>query len=130
MSKKSKGINAERELVHQFWEQGWACVRVSGSGSMQLPLPDLLVGNSARRLAIECKTTKGTSKYFTSEEIANLVKFADMFGAEAWLAVKFNRKGWRFFRVSDIKKTGLMHSVSLEMPENLALPFQSLISVK
>ena len=76
MSKKSKGINAERELTHQFWKQGWACVRVSGSGSMQLPLPDLLVGNSVRRLAIECKTTKKPTKYFTDEELENLKKTA------------------------------------------------------
>ena len=103
-------------------------MRVSGSGSMQLPLPDLLVGNSVRRLAIECKTTKDGSKYFSDDEIANLTKFADMFGAEAWLAVKFDRKGWRFFKASEAKKTGSMFSVSFDMPETCALTLCSLIS--
>ena len=64
MSLKSKGINAERELVHMFWGENWACLRIAGSGSIKYPSPDLLVGNSLRRLAVECKTTKDSKKYF------------------------------------------------------------------
>ena len=55
---KRKGTNAERDLIKLFWSVGWAAVRVAGSGSMQFPSPDLLVGNKIRRLAIEVKTTK------------------------------------------------------------------------
>ena len=30
---KSKGTRAERELLHLFWENEWACMRSAGSGS-------------------------------------------------------------------------------------------------
>ncbi|MEK6876076.1 MAG: Holliday junction resolvase Hjc, partial [Nanoarchaeota archaeon] len=89
MSLKSKGINAERELVHMFWAKDWACLRIAGSGSSRYPSPDLLAGNKLRRLAVECKVTKEKSKYFDKESISSLRKFADVFGAEPWVAVKF-----------------------------------------
>ena len=128
MSKKSKGTKGERDLDHCFWASGWACVRVSGSGSMQFPLPDILAGNSKRRLAIECKTTKAKSKYFSNEEIDNLVKFAEIFGAEPWVAVKFDRKCWQFIKATDIKKKGLMYSVACESTESTKLGFEDLVS--
>ena len=59
MSRKSKGINAERDLIHKFWNvEGWSAVRVAGSGSMKYPSADVLATNKLRRLAIECKTSK------------------------------------------------------------------------
>ena len=64
MSFKSKGINGERELVHMFWNRGWACLRIAGSGSSKYPSPDILAGNKLRKLAIECKITKDQKKYF------------------------------------------------------------------
>ena len=45
MSLKSKGINAERELIHKFWGVGWGAVRVAGSGSMRYPSSDILAAN-------------------------------------------------------------------------------------
>ena len=69
MSLKSKGINAERELVHMFWSKNWACLRIAGSGSSRYPSPDVLVSNKLRRLAIECKITKEQKKYFERKEI-------------------------------------------------------------
>ncbi|MEK6868893.1 MAG: Holliday junction resolvase, partial [Nanoarchaeota archaeon] len=74
MSLKSKGINAERELVHMFWAKDWACLRIAGSGSSRYPSPDLLAGNKLRRLAVECKVTKEKSKYFDKESISSLRK--------------------------------------------------------
>ena len=35
VSKKSKGISAERELIHKFWGTGWAAVRVAGRGAIK-----------------------------------------------------------------------------------------------
>ena len=32
MSRKGKGINAERDLIHKFWGNSWAAVRVAGLG--------------------------------------------------------------------------------------------------
>ena len=53
MSRKSKGINAERSLIHKFWAHNWAAIRVAGSGSSKYPSPDVLAGNNLRKLAIE-----------------------------------------------------------------------------
>lgn len=102
---KRKGTNAERELIKLFWEVGWAAVRVAGSGSMQFPSPDLLVGNKIRRLAIEAKTTKEDKKYFSTEEIKQLLVFSSFFGAESWLAIKFSRCNWVFVNPEDLEKT-------------------------
>jgi len=101
---KIKGSNAERELIKKFWAQGWAAVRVAGSGSMHFPSPDILAGNKIRRLAIEVKSTKDNSKYFPFEEIKQLYNFASYFGAEPWIAIKFS-KDWSFVNPEDLDKT-------------------------
>jgi len=75
MSRKSKGISAERDLLHKFWAAGWACLRAAGSGSMKYPCVDLIAGNKLRKLAIECKTSKNTIKYFSKEDIDQLKAF-------------------------------------------------------
>jgi holliday junction resolvase Hjr len=89
MSLKSKGINAERDLVHRFWEIGWACVRVAGSGSSKYPSPDLLAGNNIRKFVIETKTTSGNFSIFLRKQFSELIDFAGRFGAESWVAIKF-----------------------------------------
>jgi len=106
MSRKSKGINAERDLIHKFWGiESWVAVRIAGSGSMKYPSADLIVGNKDRKLAIECKTTKKNKKYFSKEEINQLKEFAERFGAEPWIAVKFDKKDWFFVLIEDLNET-------------------------
>ena len=75
MSTKSKGTNAERELIHKLWAQGYAAIRSAGSGSMKYPSPDILTAKEGRILAIECKVTKGKSKYFEIKEIDGISIF-------------------------------------------------------
>jgi len=127
MSRKSKGINAERELVHMFWDKGWACVRVAGSGSQRYPSPDLLAGNNLRKIVIESKLTKDSSKHFSDADIEQLKVFADMFGAEPWLAIKFS-KDWFFVTPEDLKETrGLNFSISKESARIKGLSFEQLL---
>ena len=128
MSLKSKGINAERELVHMFWGKEWACLRIAGSGSNRYPSPDVLVSNKLRRLAIECKTTKDQKKYFDKNEILALKKFADVFGAEPWIAVKFKGHEWYFISTEDLKETEKGFMVSAEIAKSKGLLFEELIS--
>lgn len=127
MSTKSKGINAERELVHMFNNNRWVCIRAAGSGSSQFPSPDLLAGNSIRKLALECKITKETSKYFPDEEIQQLQEFSKIFGAEPWLAVKFHKSDWFFILIEDLEKTGKGYSISLEKAKLKGLLFSEVI---
>ena len=102
---KAKGSNGERYLLKKFWGNGWACLRTAGSGSMSFPAPDLIAGNKIRRVAVECKVTKEDSKYFQTEDIQQLKKFSDYFGAEAWVAVKLNDAPWYFLSLDDLKPT-------------------------
>jgi len=127
MSRKSKGINAERDLIHKFWGCGWAALRVAGSGSMKYPSADILATNKLRRLAIECKTSGDKNKYLTREEIGQLKEFSDLFCAEPWIAVKFDRHDWLFISIDDMKETGSLHLVSLEIAEKKGLLFNELI---
>ncbi|MBI2651107.1 Holliday junction resolvase [Candidatus Woesearchaeota archaeon] len=127
MSRKSKGINAERELVHMFWSKNYACMRIAGSGSNKYPSPDLLVGNNLRRMAIECKLTKKSSKYFEKEEVSELKKFAEIFGAEPWFAIKFKGCDWYFISLDDLTQTESGFMISIENAKNRGLLFEELI---
>ena len=127
MSRKSKGISAERELLHLFWKNDWACIRVAGSGNVSFPVPDLLAGNSVRKLAIECKTIKDNKKYFSDEDIDQITEFSKRFGAEPWLAVKFINVGWYFISLDDLEKTKNNFVVSLGLAKNKGLSFDELI---
>ncbi len=128
MSLKSKGINAERELVHMFWGKGWACLRIAGSGSIKYPSPDILTGNSIRRLAIECKTTKDDQKYFDRPHIEALRTFANIFGAEPWVAIKFKGCDWYFISLEDLRGTSNGHMANVEIAKSKGLLFEELIS--
>lgn len=113
---KVKGSNAERELIKMFWSRHWAAARIAGSGSMHFPSPDILAGNKIRQLAVEVKATKEEKKYFLQPEIKQLQNFAQYFGAEPWIAIKF-KSCWEFINPEDLEatKTGfVVHSGSLK----------------
>ena len=126
MSLKSRGTNAERELVHKFWAHGWACIRVAGSGSSRYASPDLLAGNARRKLAIECKLTTDSAKYFDKREIEQLQLFSRTFGAEAWVAIKMDHI-WYFLNLEDMKETPAGYVVSKSIAEMKGLSFEELI---
>ncbi len=127
MSRKSRGIDAERDLIKKFWANGWPAIRSAGSGSMQYPSPDILTGKNGRRLAIECKLTSDTKKYFPINEIRELKYFANSFGAEAWLAIKFPKKQWIFFTPEDLKITDKSFVATVELGELKGISFEELI---
>lgn len=105
MSTKAKGSRAERELFHKLWEEGFAVVRAAGSGSTTRPSPDLIASNGKKTFAIECKSVKGGKKYFSREELEQLQLFSHTFGAEAWLAIRFDTKGWYFLEIQHIPQS-------------------------
>ena len=128
MSRKSVGINAERELIHLFWASGWSAVRVAGSGSSQYPSCDIIASNAARKLAIESKVTKDQSKYFSKDEIEQLEIFSKKFGAEPWIGVKFKGLNWFFVSLDDLNLVGKNYVVSVKMVKNKGLLFNQLIN--
>ena len=127
MSRKSKGIGAERELIHLFWSRNWASLRVAGSGSSRYPSPDVLAGNGNRRIAIECKSSRDMVKYLTAKEVSELEKFSRIFGAEPWIGIRFNDMKWYFLSLEDLKNSGSSFSVSVELAKKKGLEFDELI---
>ena len=128
MSCKSKGINAERELIHLFWQtHDWAACRIAGSGSIKYPSADVLASNSKRKLAIEAKVTKDQAKYFSLDELSQLREFSRLFGAEPWIAVKFKNHDWFFISLDDLKKTKSNFVVTSELAKLKGLTFQELL---
>ena len=124
---KRKGSVAERQLQKLFWENGWPTMRAAGSGSTSFPCPDLICGRNGRRLCIEVKITKDQKKYFSEQEIRELRYFAHMFGAEAWVAVKFPREEWLFFALEDLRETGKNFVIALTEKEQKGLLLSELI---
>ena len=127
MSSKSKGTEAERELLHMFWANGFACIRSAGSGSMKYPGPDLIASNRLRTLAIECKSTKDKKKYLDEYDVKQLKEFCDIFGAEPWFAVRFTRKDWLFLSLEDIEKTEKGYVIDDKVAERRGLLIDELI---
>lgn len=127
MSVKSKGINAERDLIHKFWSANIAASRIAGSGSSKYPSPDILAGNRSRRLAIEAKITKENKKYLTKEEINDLKKFSELFGAEPWVAVKFKCTEWFFLPINETIETEKCFLINIETAKRRGILFEELI---
>jgi len=105
LTTKAKGSRAERELLHLFWKNSWGCIRVAGSGSVPLPVPDLLAGNGKKWYAIECKSIGSQSKFLYPEKVNEVIEFAKVFGAEPVLAMRFDHKGWFFLDPRMLEKT-------------------------
>ena len=129
INRKAKGSKGERELIKFPNESGWSAIRAAGSGSSIYPSPDILAGNAIRRLAIECKVTKENKKYFTNEEIEQLLTFSRNFGAESWVAVKFPNDDWFFLIPEDLKDTGKSKLATLELAQLRGLNKEELLQI-
>jgi len=127
MSRKGKGINAERDLIHKFWGSSWAAVRIAGSGSMRYPSADVLATNKLRKLAIECKTAKKPWKYIEKKDIEQLREFSELFNAEPYIGVKFNKKEWLFLTLEDLEETDKNFMINIEKAEIKGILFEELI---
>lgn len=128
MSRKSKGSNAERELVHLLWAKGIAAVRVAGSGSSKYPSPDILAGDISRRFAIECKSVAAESKYIPKQEIYDLKTFADTFGAEPWIGVRFARNEWLLLSLEDLRETASSFVITKDMAQIRGLLLEEVLN--
>jgi len=124
---KTKGANAERELLHMLSEEGFAVVRVAGSGMISETSADLIAGNAEKRFVIECKTCKKNKRYLEKQQIDDLTEFARKFGFPPLIAVKFSRKGWWFIEPEKLEDVGKGLAISLEDIQARGLSFEDLI---
>jgi Holliday junction resolvase len=100
-----KGAKAERELIDMFWKNGWAALRVAGSGVSSRPCPDVVAGNGEKTIAFECKSTASEYVHLTRDEIAKLVTFSQKFGAIPYVAVRYENRDWVFLDMAKIQDT-------------------------
>ncbi|MCC7571991.1 MAG: Holliday junction resolvase [Candidatus Methanofastidiosum sp.] len=110
----NRGRNSEVSLVKKLWENGYAALRMPGSGRGQLyPHPDIIAGNGKKYLGIEVKIRAENRCYFKEEDVEKLKVFCNTFGADPYFAVRFVRR-WRFFRFQDLEKTPTGYRASFE----------------
>jgi Holliday junction resolvase len=126
---KAKGTGAERHLIHQFWERNWAAIRVAGSGAIKYPVPDILAGNGIRRIAIEVKATSGNAQYITKEQVGGLNEFCKRYGAEAWIGVRFDNKGWYFVSTEELRETSSSFVLDLKKASAIGMTFDEMLGV-
>ncbi|VVB81207.1 Holliday junction resolvase Hjc [uncultured archaeon] len=127
MSAKQKGCNAERELIHAFWQtKVWTACRVAGSGSMKYPSPDIIANKEGICLAIECKSCGDKYQYLEKREVEELISYAKMSGARPLVAVRFFRKDWRFLNPEDLNDAGINLVVTPELAELKGCSFSEL----
>ena len=127
MNLKAKGISAERELIHKFWDNGWSAIRVAASGAIKYPCPDIVAGNNLRKIAVECKVTNDVRQYLTKREVDELCEFSRIFGAEPWIAVKFNRVDWYFLTIDDLEDSGKNYGISIPSAKRKGFSFSEMI---
>lgn len=127
MSRKGKGISAERELVHLFWRTGvFAAVRVAGSGAIKYPVPDIVASSLNKRFVIECKAARGDVQYVEKKEVEDLLVFAKMTCAVPFIAVRFDRSGWFFLSPDSLRDVGKNFVVRKEDVGYRSLSFEEL----
>ena len=123
MSNKSKGSNAERELFQMFVDNSYRAIRAAGSGTMDNASCDLLAGKKDKKYCIEVKSSKSPMKYITKAQIEEFMIFADIFGLEPIIALRFNRKGWYFINPSQLRDSGKNWAISVSDVENIGKRF-------
>jgi len=128
MKGKTKGSNAERELIHLFWSNGWAPIRVAGSGSAPIPNPDVIAGNGLRRVAVEAKSSGKSAIYIEKNGIKELERFCLLFGAEPWVGVRFNKEKWYFLKTNELNESDKNFVISLNFAKEKGVLFETLIS--
>ena len=101
-----KGSKGENELGSLFADHGYAWLRQAGSGTADRELPDIAVGNGEHFIVMEVKRWGYQDyEYVTKREVEDLIYFADNFGAEYYIAARFNRKPWQFLKKEELHET-------------------------
>lgn len=107
MSNKSKGSNAERELVSLFTENGWRAARIAGSGVNDESPCDLIVGKiGLRGYTIEAKSSRSNYVYIKKSQIEDFILFSNIVGLKPVIAVRFTYEGWMFINPKQLEDSG------------------------
>lgn len=102
-----KGSKGENELGYLFGDHGYVWLRQAGSGTAGRELPDIAVGNSNRFIVMEVKrwSNKADYEYVSKKEVNDLIYFAEQFGAEYYIAARFDYRDWQFLKKEEMHET-------------------------
>jgi Holliday junction resolvase len=114
MGNKTKGSNAERELLRKFTENNFRAARVAGSGVNEESPCDLIAGKSGKKYAIECKSSRKNQIYISKTQIEDFMIFSQIMGLEPVVALRFLRQGWIFLTPEKLRDSGKYWAVSLD----------------
>ena len=104
MSKK--GSHEERQVVKICQEHGYASIRVPASGARTRDdKPDVIAGNGKYYFAIEVKSSKKDYIYIRHEQIEELIRFSNKFGAVPLVCAKFTREPYSVFPIRSLEMT-------------------------
>ncbi len=108
MSNKSIGIRKEWSLKRKLESDGYLAMRSSASKTGI----DILAGKSAEGghelLAFQVQT----SEYIYPEKVADLIRYAQAFGAQPFIALVRERK-WYFIKPDNLEKNGKMWKIPI-----------------
>ena len=151
---KTKGSNHERQLLSKFNNvKNWTAVRMPGSGSAPMPLPDIVVCSKKPQYtinkkeglltctsfhdplpnyyAIEVKVTSSHSKNISKCQGEELQDFADKFCASPLFAIKFlkhKRGTWYFIEPRLCRRTkGGNYVIDLDIASTFGVTFNNFI---
>ena len=131
MGGRSRGYEAERELVRKLWRRGFAVVRGPASGAKvrKAVYPDVVAIKNRHVLVFEVKKrSRLESIYLDKEQVAKLREFARRAGGDAFIAIKISGMPWRFVSVERLVDTGGSYKVSHEEIEK-GLSFNDLMAL-
>lgn len=102
-----KGSKGENELGKLFDDRGYAWMRQAGSGTADRELPDIAVGDGQNFYVFEVKRWSNDAdyEYLSKREVDDLIYFAENFGAEYYIAARFDYRDWQFFKKEEMHET-------------------------
>jgi Holliday junction resolvase len=109
--RRSKGVNAERELVTKLWKLGFAVIRGPASGAKIKKgiYPDVVAIKNRYVFVFEVKKrSKLGHIYVDKEQVEKIREFARRAGGEALVAVKITElKVWKVVPITFIKEVSI-----------------------
>lgn len=130
MSNKSKGSNAERELLRLFTENGWRAIRAAGSGVNDDSPCDLIAGKIGRKgFTIEAKSSRKNHIYIKKSQIEDFLVFSQSLGLQAAIALRFSYEGWLFIKPEQLSDSGKNWVINREKAKLNGLKFSQFFEI-
>lgn len=125
MNNYNKGSRREHELMEICEENGYVVVRSAGSGTggkkangEEREQPDIIAGDGENVFAFESKAEGSDTLYIPKVEVEDLEYFAECFGAEPRIAVRFDREDFYVFEKDEMHETNKNYRVKKENINN------------